>query len=345
MMNQPRLDFTQYSTFLECPYLWYEKYVKGLERIRDTGRVNNSRVIGSLVHKGLERFFKTGDLILEQLDAEELDAAPEALYTARTLLEGYIQNYSGEELLKNTIHTEEPLQFTSTIGYWEVPCVAKVDSYTLLPEATEIRDAQQSHYCEPGYWIIEHKTKSSELNRAKYAQAWIANVQADFQIMALESVVRAPVQGLIVNVLEKPRNSAPRRKCRGCGQYSEYSSWLPAEDLKHSCPYCGATQKLSPLGPADSYAGDYYRIIVQTNLARREALQHSIQNVWGEMQDLRQCTTFAPYVATYNFRSCVHPIYGPCEFFEPHNTWTGAQEGPLYRIKEDPLQYIEKEQD
>lgn len=342
------IDFTQFSTFLECPYLWYEKYVKGLRLVRGGGREDGTRVIGSLVHKGLENYYKTNQLDITQEYIDELNAAPEAVYTARLLLQGYIQNYAGEKLLVSEVHTEEPLQFLLEEPI-PVPCLAKLDTYGLLETTTQVYNGGDPVYLEPGYWIVEHKTKAAEFSRSKYAQGWMMNLQVDFQVLALQSHllkrgIQAPVQGLIINVLEKPRNTRPTRKCRKCGEYSDFSTWVVADDGKHSCPWCGATQKLTPLADAASYEGDYYRIIVQNPIQRRTATLQAITSVWLNMKWMEEIgpnasNTFDLFTHMFNYRSCVHPIYGACEFFEPHSQWTGANEGPLYQVKENPVQY------
>jgi hypothetical protein len=205
-------------------------------------------------------------------------------------------------------------------------------------------------YLEPGYWIVEHKTKAAELSRPKYAASWVTNLQVDFQVLALEHYLHSkgdttPVQGVLINVLEKPRNAGPpTRKCRKCGAYAEYSMWGTTTTNKRVCPWCSNEQALTPLGATENYTPSYYRVVVQAPVQRAIATAYSIKAVWEQMIQLEGLGVQPQALGfpLFNYRSCVHPIYGPCEFFEPHSMWTGAQEGPLYKIKEDPIAYTKE---
>ena len=149
---------------------------------------------------------------------------------------------------------------------------------------------------------------------------WQSNKQADFQILALQSHLQAPVHGVIVDVVEKPRNAPPRRKCKGCGAYSDYSAYLPSYDSpgKYVCPLCGHIQGLTPLGDPRSYTPETYRLVItRTPLQLAEAIR-SIEITYDRMCIIedRGWDSASRWI-TPTYSSCVHPIYGSCEFFDP----------------------------
>jgi len=336
------IDYSQYAAYQQCPWKWYERYVRGLELPPYDGRSNSSRTIGSLFHEGIAAYYRTGTPDISQSVIDAHNAAPEAVVTARLCLERWLREYATEAAFVTT-HIEEPIRADLPTFAGSIPILAKIDTYGEVPPDTYIYSGDSLNerlYLQPGYWIIEHKTKSAEQRRDIYSKSWQTNKQADFQILALQYHLQAPVQGLIVNVVEKPRNSPPRRKCKGCGTYCDYSSYLPdsASPGKYCCPLCGHTQSLTPLGVAVNYSPETYRLIVTRAPEVLRASISSIDQVFDRMCILEDRGWPSPWISP-TYSSCVHPFYGPCDYFEPHSVNVSATEGNPFVVNPNPLQY------
>lgn len=181
----------------------------------------------------------------------------------------------------------------------ELQGLAKIDSYFYVPEPTYIESGLPGtgYTLNPGWWIHEYKTKSPFIPMGIYMQGWEMNMQASYQMLALTHKIRteaacykmgdpdAPrgvVQGVLVNVLEKPRRTIPKRKCvgvSGCGETQEFATWIPTGDGLYACPSCGNRQKLIPLKEATPVTPPaYYRLIVtRTSDELTRAKQQIIQ--------------------------------------------------------------------
>lgn len=166
--------------------------------------------------------------------------------------------------------------------------LAKIDSYFYVPEPTYIESGLPGtgYTLNPGWWIHEYKTKSPFIPMGMYMQGWEMNMQASYQMLALTHTLSAEesfrksvgypasegeapwgtVQGVLVNILEKPRRTVPKRKCSGvsgCGALSEFATWIPSGDGLYHCPSCGTKQKLMALKEATPVTPPaYYRLIV-----------------------------------------------------------------------------------
>lgn len=157
---------------------------------------------------------------------------------------------------------------TSLIG------LAKIDSYFYVPEPTQIDVGVGglTYLLNPGWWIHEYKTKSPYTSMGLYMQSWETNLQASYQLLALQGKIGEPVAGILVNVLEKPRRHIPKRKCRSCEETYEFATWVPTGTGEYACPVCGQLQVLTPLKKdVPTIPPAYYRIIVtrtQEELAR-----------------------------------------------------------------------------
>lgn len=196
----------------------------------------------------------------------------------------------------DTCHNETDVDATGTCDFCDDPeCrvltglqgLAKIDSYFYVPEPTYIESGLPGtgYTLNPGWWIHEYKTKSPFIPMGMYMQGWEMNMQASYQMLALmhkinqtppevyqyaESYGIVPgaqeVQGVLVNILEKPRRTIPKRKCSGvsgCGALSEFATWLPSGDGLYHCPSCGTKQKLMALKEATPITPPaYYRLIV-----------------------------------------------------------------------------------
>src|SRR5260370_1433725 len=130
---------------------------------------------------------------------------------------------------------------------------------------------------------------------------WTTKMQADFQMLALQAqpLVINPgerVNGLLVNVIEKPREYVPRRKCQACGEYWNYSAWQPAgaalEVLggggKMACPGCGNCQKLKPVESEKFQEASYFRMVVERTPEQLATSKDQITAVAEQMKEMEE---------------------------------------------------------
>lgn len=326
----PFIDYSQYSVWWDCPMKWFERYIKGVRQDYPDRPRDDARAIGTATHNALARYYTTGSMALTPEDTPDFTLTPEAHQTVKSLLWGYAKVFAGEPWSLATV--EQPITFHEQ----GVPILAKIDSFFQLEQEVSLPQGLDNEVLvlESGIWIQEHKTKS-EGHNVKFMQRWEVDMQAAFQLLTLNSLYPNQVRGIIINVLEKPRNNAPRRKCKGCNQYSLFEHYLIAEGGKYACPHCGHPQKLAPLGDSLSYQPSFWRMkVTRTKEALDDALTHILKTRWM-MEDAYDSGEFL-----MNHQNCVHPIYGPCEFFEPHL----YRQDPLTLsnfIKVDALKYTE----
>lgn len=247
---------------------------------------------------------------------EEVTPTRECLSLAEELVFGYAQRYPAEAW--PLIRCEEPVQFPllepdhyracGKCGYFEdflkvrpSSCcprcggictvgnngvdeligLAKIDSYFYVPEPTIVESgiAGITYTLSQGWWIHEYKTKSPFISMPLYMQGWEMNLQASYQLTALAHKIGEPIQGVLVNVLEKPRRHIPQRKCRPCNENFEFATWVPTGTGLYQCPACGSAQKLTPLKEAPvQIPPAFYRIAVtrsqrELDAAKREMIQ------------------------------------------------------------------------
>ncbi len=185
--------------------------------------------------------------------------------------------------------------------------LAKIDSYFYVPEDTQVESGIPGYYLTltAGWWIHEYKTKTPYIPIGIYMQSWEVGMQASYQMLALQYHLDSPkslveierlgwpdtpprkVQGVLVNVLEKPIRHIPKRKCRTCVEAYEFATWVPTGTGMYSCPVCGVRQVLQPLkeNPVTTPPA-YYRIGVTRTaeeLARHEC---EIIQVGEQMLDM-----------------------------------------------------------
>lgn len=285
------IDFSAHNIYDQCAGMWWEKYVNRLRRKWPKAQRDDALALGSLVHEGLRVWQLTHTVEIPAAIQEEMTPTRECLSLAEELVYGYARAYPEEYW--PLIHCEEPLIVPGIADNLDL--LAKIDSYFYVPEPTYIESGLPGtgYTLNPGWWIHEYKTKSPFIPMGIYMQGWEMNMQASYQMLALTHKIRteaacykmgdpdAPrgvVQGVLVNVLEKPRRTIPKRKCTavsGCGQYSEFAMWIPTGDGLYACPLCGSRQRLIPLKESTPVTPPaYYRLIVQRTpeeLARARA--------------------------------------------------------------------------
>lgn len=318
------IDYSQYKLFMKCPLAWKEKYINQIGPEPYAGQRNDPMTVGSLVHAGLETLRLTGTPEITQEAIALHQPTPEALASAIQLIMGYIQAFPDEQRITKRYYMEQPLRFGLRDAYLEG--LAKIDCYFRLNETTTLPDGLGSVVSlPPGWWIHEYKTKDASKNFGNYIEGWRMNMQPYFQMLALEQAMGSPIQGVLVNVLERVKPYQPQRSCKACKKKFEFRDWGFIRETSYACPGCNNQQVLEIPEAKEAPPPKYYRLAVQKtkaelSLAAQEIsiMAHAMYYIGkGSMPTLR---------AT---ERCVDSIFGKCEYFDPHSSgapakgWTG----------------------
>ena len=342
MLTNPLvIDYSAHDAFAFCPASWYEKYINKRRKRWPPGQRRDALALGSLVHEGLRMWQQEHTIEIPSEVVEEVTPDRETYALAQELVLGYARSYPSE--LWPLVMCEEPLTWqirdehcTSCQGdgYGEhdiVPAIyglAKLDAYFYVPEPTEIESGQPglTFTLSKGWWAQEYKTKSPRIALGLYMQAWETNLQASYQCLALNAELKRVfdasegehvVQGVLVNVLEKPNRYIPKRKCNACQEMYEYSTWLPTGTGEYACPVCGTRRKIEPLrANVPEAPPNYFRIVVTRtaeDLARDSEIIHQVAE---QMLAMRSGgLTSAPWTK----RNCVSLEYRrACDYYNPH---------------------------
>jgi DNA-directed RNA polymerase subunit RPC12/RpoP len=368
------IDYSQYSLFKFCEYAWYERYVRGLQTKYPADKQRDDAIaLGSLVHAGLEVFAKTGKPEIPKDVVDEMIPTPECFVLANTMVQGYIKKYPSE--VWPVEQCEEPLVWelvpedivwacckcgvtgnsrrhikcpnclsalidqpvTISIGQEQIFGLAKFDSFFYVPEDTTIESGLpgESITLARGWWSKEYKTKSSGVNRATWIMEWQTKFQADFQMIALQNRIGEAPKGVMVCVLEKPREYTPKRKCAGCGETWEMASYLSTGD-GHACPACDYRQKLKPYEPKVPRIPEFYRVLVTRSPEELERSEIEIRETALRMEALRQNSG----LIMPNRDNCVsNKFHRVCEFFKPHRYNYDAGDRPAEFEFRDTTKY------
>ncbi len=371
MPNNPLiLDYSAHSAWDTCPGLWYEKYVNRLRKRWPPGQRGDALALGSLVHSSLQQWQETHTVGIPQETVDEMTPTSECYSLAQELVWGYTRRYPEE--LWPLIRCEEPVRFPiqsphphgycfctgrihSDGGYCHscesvvknstpgITGLAKIDAYFHVPEPTQIELGIDglTGVLSAGYWIHEYKTKSPYIGAGIYMQGWETNLQASYQTLALRELLRtqgkdpASVQGVLVNVLEKPRRHIPQRKCRTCNESYEFATWVPTGQGDYACPVCGVRQKLTALKEAQPQIPPvYYRIPVVRNEETLTRHREIIELTGQEMLAMREGGLRS---APWRTGKCVDIQWKrECDFFSPHtHGWEAGSNAEIYEPAPD----------
>ena len=330
------VDYSSWREFMVCPASWFEKYIHRRVLRWPRAQRNDNLCLGSLVHEGLQVWQESHQVMIPQraLDANTPDL--ETYQLALELVHGYSQSYPEERW--PLILCEEPLRFPleEKVDYGRPPYttgLAKLDAYFYVPEPYTIESGQPGlqFTLSPGWWIHEYKTKAPNIPLGLFMQKWSLNMQASFQMLALQArintsrivdpkeipglVMSHHVEGVLVNVLEKPHRHVPQRKCKSCQEQYEYATWIPTGDGKYSCPVCGNRQELQPLKENPKVTNPaYYRIMVQRTKEQLDKARQDIIQVGERMEAMR---AGGLYSEVWNTESCTQ-YSRPCQYFTNH---------------------------
>lgn len=344
------IDYSQLSTWNFCPWLWYERYVKGMA-LKYVRQRDDALALGSLVHNGLDNYSKIGKGLIDPATIQEINPTPECFATAELLVRGYLLKYPRERWPVE--RTEEPVRFPLVddgIKPYRIEGVAKLDGYFYVPEDTTIESGLpgQTLTLSRGWWSREYKTKSPAVDRGTWIAEWASKRQADFQILALTDLLKNyppferrvvgkidTVQGVLVSVLEKPREYIPKRKCKGCGETYPLEAFFVCVE-GHRCPVCGNTQKLKPYIAKEAPIAEYYRLTITRTPGQLETARREITQVALAMEELR---TRGMESLPPNRDNCITNRYHrKCEFAENHIA--GRVVGEPEFAKVDAYKYI-----
>jgi len=353
------IDYSMYSAWSFCPWKYYELYVLKRRKKWPEGLRDDALAIGSLVHAGLENWYAKQTPNIPEAVIEKIGPTPESLGLCRRLVHGYVQVFPRENWA--LIRCEQPIRFSLIAGK---DGLAKIDLYFYIDTPTRVESGIQGYEItlKPGWWIQEYKTKSPATSTADFMHEWANKMQADFQMLALQEHIGKNswgkiddshdynVNGLLVNVIEKPKEYVPKRKCQQCGQYWNFSAWQPGESGKMGCPGCGNQQKLKPVDSEKFEEARYFRMIVERTPEQLRRAKWEIQAVADKMIDMElwgnETDVSTPLVEIYGAHRAFYPNkehcfdnsrkWGKeCEFFTPHTYGISTIDNDKYEEAED----------
>ena len=312
------IDYSQYSAWMACKWLWYEKYVLRRQKKWPQAMRDDALAVGSLVHAGLENWYGHKDFTIPNDSITETNPTPEALRLCKKLVYGYVQAFPSDPW--NMYHVEKPIRFPLIEGR---DGLAKLDCYYHVEKPMRLASGVDGYdlSISPGWWIQEYKTKGQQTSFADFMKSWQTNMQADFQMLALSNgEAREHVKGLIINVIEKPRDYIPKRKCGRCEEYYAFSAWIPSGE-KYVCPMCGNEQKLKPLEQMKDQEARYFRLLVERSPFQLTKSLVQIKQVAREMLEMERSDVARVYdLFAPNKSHCMDlgRYHKECDFFKPH---------------------------
>lgn len=344
-----KIDYSQLSTFNFCPWLWWEKYNRGMSP-RYVGQRSDPLALGSLVHNGLDNFSKTGRPFLDNATLEEVNPTFECKQLAEMMVAGYIRKYPSERWAVEA--TEQAVEFLLRDNRmdrdeWDWTGIAKLDGYFYVPEDTTIESGLPDLQLTlgRGWWSREYKTKSHGIPRPTWMKEWASKMQADFQLLALQTIIQQQprhmrdditIRGVLVSVLEKPREYTPTRKCKGCHGSYDLASYLICAD-GHTCPMCGAVQILKPYTPTVPSNPEFWRMTVTRTPEQLERSRREIAAAAERMEEYRESGEISSELP--NRDNCINnKWHRECEFSEQHIAGVPVEEPRFVKI--DPYKYI-----
>lgn len=295
------IDYTQFRTWMECPLKWFERYVREVGPPPPTQPRRDAIALGQLFHAGMEELYGRRRPSIPEEAVREINPATETLLHAQQLVHGYVEAFP-RDLAEVVVPTEKMVVRPAS----PLPIAAKVDAYFKLEEDVQLDDGTA---LQAGWWIQEYKTTTLR-DKASFMRRWIADKQADFQLLALSHAVGERVQGVLVCCAMHTLPRPALRKCKACQQSFEYEVWVKA-GAKFSCPSCGNIQHIMP--PANPDPPEYWRIPVVRTDAQLAATAKLIERVSCAMMEAYESGDAMP-----NFLSCTTP-WSTCDYFVHHN--------------------------
>ena len=322
--------------------------MRGVHRER-TEPADDALTLGSLVHDGLAQAALGQDPVPSKDRAQDMNAADSCYDLACRLVYNYIRS-GGSKLFGEMESVEKVLEFW--LGSDSLHRgMAKVD---LVQQVSHLANVQASSnggqlIVPTGVYSVEHKTKALQTDRSVYMKAWQANTQASFQLLALQERYPNDPVGLIVNVLEKPRQAEPKRKCKKCVQYYALSMWrlTGGDDPKiFACPFCNNEQKIQP-DKTKPFDYPWFRFMVTRSQERLEFDRGQISKRAADMSYLKELQfinddTKMRVVPFHDWSACLPwNSRTPCTYFEAHTQLVDPLDTAGFVVDPNPLAYLE----
>lgn len=338
-MSDPRyLDNSQYTTFQRCPALWYEQYVRGL-RPNYTGQRNDPLCLGALYHSALQEFYHvrrpqpTAEVIAE------FDPTPDALADATRWAHAYVATHPADPWRVELVET-------ACIG----PQIGGRDDYRLLAKLDTVVELTAhlrlsgpvgfGDVAPPGLYSLEHKTRSTSGSREDYVRRWLSDTQAIFQLECARPIHK--LDGVIVNVCDKPYAAPPRRKCRNasCGETQPFTDFVPVDRTvrgkpQFRCTLCGGVSQFDPPEPKAPPEPSFWRFLVTRTQAQIDAAYREFEYVVGEMEAIR-----AGRPPHRSLGLACEDYHRWCSFYEHHVNLTDPALSQGFVQIDDPLHYV-----
>lgn len=329
------IDYSAHDSWMRCPAFWWEKYIQKRQRKWPKAQRNDALCLGGLVHAGLQVWQEHHVVDIPSTAIDEYTPDRETYALALELVYGYAQHFPQEiwplsrceEPVKFPLLPEQTYSYEKTMAVEDLTGLAKIDNYFQVDEPSQIPTGipGQEMILNPGYWIHEYKTKSPHIGIGLFMQSWDMNLQATYQTLALQYKLGKPVQGVLVNVLEKPKRYVPKRKCKGCKETQEFAVYIPTSTGEYACPQCGKQQELTPLKlDTPTVPPQYYRFPVTRT-------QEELEKWWGQIiqvgQDMIKMATEGLHSIPWNTRSCVDFKWNEvCQYFGHHKNGTSTKD-------------------
>jgi hypothetical protein len=279
------------------------------------------------MHQSIERYHKYREAEPSKELLEELNPTYMARMMARELVGEYLQ--SCLPLLQDwkRVICEKPL-FKNLAN--DIQLMAKVDTVLFIDEQTTLADGLT---IESGVWCEEYKSRDQQMPREKFMVRWTLDLQASCQILTARENYEN-VQGVLVTVLEKPRRTIPMRTCKTCHGKWDFYLWLANSQGTWNCPMCSASQKLDPPKNEGQQPPTSFRILIQRTEEQLQMAEKEILRRARIMQEIEK----GKQEPSITFESCCDPIFGACEFLEPHSQLVDPKE--LGWMEQDTKRYM-----
>lgn len=332
-MTKINIDNTQYKAYTKCPLYWKEKYLNKVHKPVEGPR-NDALAIGVHFHSALENVYSGKGFKSSEEVYAEYPLTPEAELEVMSMVEAYRVMYPGGPVEFNWIGLEDVLKKPS--AFTGITFLAKLDGYFEVTELTKAQDGLGGEIVlTPGIYGFETKTKLPRLDRGLYMKEWQADMQASFQIMTLEHTLGKSVNGILVNVIERPNVYQPRKTCNGCKELLP-TYMYKIENSVYRCIRCGHGNqfKASQIPEPRVDPPVVWRFVVERSKERLTRDRYDINTVAQLIQNKWFYANRQECVKTYQRKTC--------EYFEPHNAivpvealgWPGF-------VEFNPTQYLE----
>ena len=323
------LDNSQYYAWCKCPVYWFTSYIAGVQKERPVPRTD-ALCLGSLFHNGMENWYGKRQIAIDQECIEKNTPDKESVDFVLNLLTKYAEKYPSDPW---GIESIEKVYDIELISNWLA--VAKLDKVAVVTTPTEIDSGIDGKpiIVPPGRYAIEHKTKSGWKPRGAYVNSWRRRKQVDFQMLC------SGVNGVIVNVAEKPAIRQPTRKCQGCKETFEFKQWVPIEGQRYQCSSCNHEQELKSL-TTEQIQGkppEFFRVYSTRTPEQLKASLEEFEAIAWNMQRILDGDLFP----VSNTLSCIDENRGyECDYLIPCESLTDPAEHPGFVKVPDPFAYI-----